>query len=120
MATAASKKAERDGTDGAAVAPIQIPRSIQIASSGICTDRQAGEWLSALIGDVMTEVVPTRIAGTCVNAMGKMLKLVEMRHKYGQPEAQGKDLRLIPEPNNCDDARENKRKALLRELAALE
>ena len=100
----------------AETAPALPARSVQIASSGICTDRDAADFLSALIGDVMSGAVPTRVASTSVNAMGKLLKVVEMRHKYGNPEDQSRVLELTREA----DPRASKRQQLLRELAALD
>lgn len=104
----------REGADSAAVVK-EAPRSVEIASSGIRDDHQAAEYLSALIGDVMTDRVSVRIANTGVNAMGKLLKLVEMRQKYGQPE-NARSLDLV----GGGTRKPTRREQLMRELEELD
>jgi hypothetical protein len=101
--------------DGKALAALETPKSVQIAAEGIRDDRQAAEFLSALIGYVLTQSVTVRTANTAVNGMGKLLKLVEMRQKYGDPD-KSRALHLLP-PR---DGREQRRAALQRELAELD
>lgn len=95
-------------------------KSVQIASGGIRTARDAGNFLSALIGDVMTEAVPARLANTSVNAMGKLLKVVEMQHKYGKPEDGNKSLVLSEDQPGTPDALEYRKRELLAEKAAVD
>lgn len=103
--------------DGKALAPVEeTPKSIAIAARGIRDDQDAAEYLSALIGDVMTQAVPVRTANTGVNAMGKLLKLVEMRQKYGDPE-KTRSLHLVHRPEEETQAL---RKLLLKQLAELD
>lgn len=88
------KAATKPAENGAPLAPAEVPRSVSIASSGIRDDQDAAEFLSAVIGDVMTQSVSVRIANTSVNALGKLLKLVDMRHRYGDPE-KARSLQLV-------------------------
>lgn len=52
--------------------------------------------MSALISDVVESNVTPQIANAAVNAGGKLLKVVEMRFKYGQQIGKNKpkELRL--------------------------
>ena len=103
MDIASNHQAPGKSPDGETVAA--EPKSVGIASRGIRTDRDAAEYLSALIGDVMTQTVPTRVASTGVNAMGKLLKVVEMRHKYGNPEDQSRTLQLLDDRQTAEEKR---------------
>lgn len=105
----------RKTEDGKALATPSTPRSVEIASRGIRNDQNAGDFLSALIGDVMTEAVAPRLANTSINAMGKLLKVVEMREKFGRPEGVDKGLVLSGPVNTV----EQRRQRLLEEKEAL-
>ena len=52
--------------------------------------------MSALISDVVQSNVTPQIANAAVNAGGKLLKVVEMRYKYGQElgDKKPKELKL--------------------------
>lgn len=51
--------------------------------------------MSALIGDIVARRVTPEVANAACNAGGKLLKVVEMQFKYGQPtEGQGTTLVL--------------------------
>lgn len=102
-----------------------VPKSVKIASSGITTDQDAASFLSALIGDTLTNKVPVREANATINAMGKMLKLVELRHRYGSADGNGGSLKLVEElepvpETEQDRCKRIRKEELLRELAALE
>lgn len=107
---------EENGAAGQEVA--QIPRSAGIASRGIRTSRDAANFLSALVSDVASEAMKPKVASVCVNGIGKLLKVVEMQHKYGTPDGQGQVLQLAnPDVADLDKAR--RRAELERELALL-
>lgn len=113
MAQANNRTAAKQAANDKAV--VEIPRSVQIASSGIRNDRHAGEYLSALLGDMMADKVSVRVGNACNNTMGKLLKLVELRQKYGSPE-NSKAIELVPpEPANA-----SRREKLLQELSELD
>lgn len=114
----------REGENGEAVAPVEVPRSVQIASRGVRDDASAFDFLSALIADVMTDKVHHRTANTTINALGKMQKLADMRLRYGKqaaPHAGGDVLAVTPAPAlvHAEETREQKRLRLLRELAEM-
>jgi hypothetical protein len=117
MVSASAQAPARNGPDDSPL--VEVPRSVQIASRGIRTDHQAAEYLSALVTDVMTDRVTEKRANTACNVMGKLFKVVEMRHKYGKPEDQSRELSLIPSPAQ-DDGLAAAEAVLLRQKADLE
>lgn len=52
--------------------------------------------MSALIGDIAAQRIDARAANAICNAGGKLLKIVEMQHKYGGPKTDEKVLVLAP------------------------
>ena len=78
-----------------------IPRSLGIASKGINTAQQFSALMSAIMSDLLEGNIQPAIANATCNAGGKLLKMVELNQKYGQPPDQGgmKNLQLVaPEP----------------------
>jgi len=59
------------------------PRSLAIARKGIKTDREFSALMSALMSDLIDGSVTPGVGNATVNAGGKLLKVVEMRLKYG-------------------------------------
>lgn len=67
------------------------PKSIPIAESGIGTAKQFAGFMSALMADIVSGRIAPITGNAAVNAGGKLLKVVEMNHKYGQTSGgQGK------------------------------
>lgn len=50
--------------------------------------------MSALVSDVLGAAVTPRILNAACNAGGKLIKVFELRQKYGQPAGKGKTLPL--------------------------
>lgn len=76
-------------------AKIGSPRSLAIAKSGIATDRDFSALMSAIMSDLIEGTVTPSVGNATVNAGGKLLKVVEMRLKYGtQDGGEEKLLRL--------------------------
>lgn len=100
----------------------EAPRSVGIASRGIRTAGDAANFLSALIGDVMTEAVPTKIANTACNGMGKLLKVVDMQQRYGKPkDGEPEKMLVLADPTDARRAAEQtEREQLLARLAELD
>lgn len=75
-------------------------RSLGIAKAGIRTGSDFANFMSALMSDLISGAVAPNIGNAACNAGGKLLKAVEMQHKYGTPDPQGgtgKVLRLAME-----------------------
>lgn len=62
---------------------IAVSKSVDIAKAGITTDVQFARFMSALIGDVMDGTVGTEKAAAACRAGQNLLKIVEMRYRYG-------------------------------------
>ena len=59
-----------------------VARSAAIANRGVKTSGQFAELMSALMGDIaMGRIGPSHANALC-NAGGKLLKIVEMQHRY--------------------------------------
>jgi hypothetical protein len=73
------------------------PRSLAIASNGINTAQQFSALMSAIMSDLLEGSIQPAIANATCNAGGKLLKMVELNQKYGQPQInQGmKNLQLV-------------------------
>ena len=77
----------------------EAARSIQIAVNGISTSTQFCNLMSALMSDLLLGKVTPQVGNAVVNAGGKLLKTVEMEHKYGiDGDGNKKSLCLAPSP----------------------
>lgn len=74
------------------------PRSLALANGGVKTGRDFAALMSALMSDLLDGRIDARSANAVCNAGGKLLKVVEMEHKYGRKpdEANQKSLVLAP------------------------
>lgn len=61
-------------------------QSVQIARGGITTSLQFCNLMSALITDLLIGKVTPQVANAVANAGGKMLKIIELEHRYGTVE----------------------------------
>ena len=59
------------------------PRCLAISERGVNTASEFSQFMSALIHDVISGAVTSNVANAASNAGGKLLKVVEMQHKYG-------------------------------------
>jgi hypothetical protein len=74
-----SEKGTGKGTE------ILEPKSLAIAAKGIDTGVQFARFMSALMTDLIEGRVSPGIGNAACNAGGKLLKVVELQHKYGTP-----------------------------------
>jgi hypothetical protein len=65
--------------------PDPPPRSLAVASEGIQTGLHFARFMSALMTDLIEGRVSPGIGNAACNAGGKLLKVVELQHKYGTP-----------------------------------
>jgi len=65
------------------------PASLAIANSGVKTGTDFANLMSTLMSDLISGRVTPQIGNAVCNAGGKLLKIVEMKQKYGtaNPEA---------------------------------
>lgn len=69
--------------------------SAAVAAEGVGTVRQFVRLMEAIMQDTLTGRIGPEVAKATVNAGGKLLKAVELQHKYGRPTRTGKSLALI-------------------------
>lgn len=66
-----------------------IPRpngvSLGVAVKGIRTSRDFSNLMSGLMEDLIQGKITPNVGNAVCNAGGKLLKIVEMTHKYGTP-----------------------------------
>lgn len=60
------------------------PKSLPIAERGINTGPEFASLMSAMMTDLIAGRITPNIANATCNAAGKLLKVVEMQHKYGK------------------------------------
>ena len=60
----------------------KAPRSLAIGEKGVDTAKDFASLMSAVMSDVLDGRLSPQIANAVVNAGGKLLKVVEMQHKY--------------------------------------
>ena len=72
------------------------PRSLKVSERGITTGKDFAQFMSALISDIVARRVTPDIGNAACNAGGKLLKVVEMQFKYGQPVDGENKLLLAP------------------------
>ena len=60
----------------------KAPRSLAIGTKGIDTAKDFASLMSAVMSDVLDGSLSPQIANAVTNAGGKLLKVVEMQHKY--------------------------------------
>lgn len=63
------------------------PRSLAIFERGVKTGSDFAAGMSALMSDVIAGSVTPQVANSVCNAGGKLLKVVEMSHKWGRRQA---------------------------------
>lgn len=76
---------------------LEQPKSVQIASEGIVDATQFARLMAAIIADVGTGDITPGTANAMVNAGGKLLKIVDMRLRWGnrQGGVNSRNLQLI-------------------------
>ena len=77
-------KGDQKGANDTQTITKDAPVSLAIAEKGIKTGADFAGLMSALMSDVIAGRIPPATASAAVNAGGKLLKVVEMQHKYGQ------------------------------------
>ena len=73
---------DQQETANGSEAIIKSPRSLVIGEKGIDTAKDFASLMSAVMSDVLDGSLSPQIANAVTNAGGKLLKVVEMQHKY--------------------------------------
>jgi hypothetical protein len=61
------------------------PKCVAIAEGGLSEARDVVGLMGALVSDLVTGRVGPSVGNATVNAVGKLLKVVELQHRYGRP-----------------------------------
>ena len=61
------------------------PRCLAVAEKGITNDLEAQRYLSFALADLHAGRMSHTVANAGANIVSKMLKLVELKHRFGQP-----------------------------------
>lgn len=64
------------------------PQSLAIAKSGIKTGTDFANLMSTLMSDLISGRITPQTGNAVCNAGGKLLKIVEMKHKYGKTSSE--------------------------------
>ena len=67
------------------LAAARRPACQPIAEAGITTSKEFAAFMSALLSDIICGRINHREANAACNAAGKMLKIIEMQIRYGEP-----------------------------------
>lgn len=59
--------------------------ALAAVAGGVSTSKEFANVMSALMGDLIAGRVTPNVGNAVCNAGGKLLKIVEMTHKYGTP-----------------------------------
>lgn len=70
------------------------PTSAQLADDGIATGADFSRVMAALLADVVGGRIEPNRANAACNVAGKLIRMVEMQHKYGKQVA-GSETRLL-------------------------
>lgn len=63
------------------------PTCVTLANGGINTAADFLKMMTALLADTVTGRVQPQVANATCNVAGKIIRMVEMQHKYGQQVA---------------------------------
>jgi hypothetical protein len=89
-----AKKERRAAKSGKTVSKKSNSRTRGFAESGVYDGLGFANVMSALMSDLLLGNIAPDVGNATCNAGGKLLKIVEMQHKYGR----GKPLRLAGPP----------------------
>ncbi len=70
-------------------------KSLMYAERGIKTSADFASMMSLLMSDLISGRVSAQVGNAVCNAGGKLLKIVEMQHRYGTPEGQQPKEKII-------------------------
>lgn len=72
----------------------EAPTCVALANSGISTASDFLRMMTALLADTVTGRVQPQTANATCNVAGKIIRMVEMQHKYGR-QVEGSTERLL-------------------------
>jgi hypothetical protein len=70
------------------------PTAAKLADSGIATGAEFSRVMAALLADTIAGRIQPAQANASCNVAGKLIRMVELQHKYGKP-VPGSEMRLL-------------------------
>ena len=83
MATKSKDTIKRSAEVPQPAKPLAKCLAIATKEGGIKTGKDFAQFMSALMGDLISGDVTPGVGNAACNAGGKLLKVVEMQHRYG-------------------------------------
>lgn len=77
-----------------ALANQKAPKSAQLADAGIATGADFSRVMAALLADTVSGRIEPNRANAACNVAGKLIRMVEMQHKYGK-QVEGSTERML-------------------------
>lgn len=71
------------------------PKSLEFSQRGVKTSADFANLMSALMSDLLAGTVTPQVGNAACNAGGKLLKIIEMQHRYGTPDGKAATERVI-------------------------
>jgi len=94
-----------------ALAP-QEPRCLKVSRRGIKTGDDFANYMSSLMSDLVEGRITPNIGNAACNAGGKLLKVVEMKYKYGvEGKGVGNKTIVLAIQDDTTDAEDDSTKA---------
>jgi hypothetical protein len=81
--------------ESANLARDDTPRSLIYTERGIRTAADFANVMSALMGDLIAGRVTPQVGNATCNVGGKLLRIVEMQHKYGTSGGEGQQAKTL-------------------------
>ena len=81
--------------DATVVSRHERPRALEISERGIRTGADFANVMSALMGDLIAGRVTPQVGNATCNVGGKLLKIVEMQHRYGTTGDNGQNAKTL-------------------------
>jgi hypothetical protein len=78
-------------------------RSAEMARRGVRTGADFANLMSALMSDIIEGKVTPDVGNAACNAGGKLLKVVEMQHRYGTRSKNGEQVERVLILSNPED-----------------
>lgn len=82
-------------SESANLARDETPRSLIYTERGIRTAADFANVMSALMGDLISGRVTPQVGNATCNVGGKLLRIVEMQHKYGTSGGDGQQTKSL-------------------------
>jgi hypothetical protein len=88
-------KGSENGSQGSEAVSPKPAKSLTLAAKGVNSSKDFAALMGAIMSDVLSGSLPPDIANAACNAGGKLLKVIEMQHRYGKGGKDDRTLELV-------------------------